>query len=281
MKLTALVTLLAAMTVGAVNAAETTTANTTSNKSSSSLKNFYNKVKESPFSQAYLNDTYAQYNIDGITSYHYLYNHYKLNAKNKVSIIPSFKTDMRSEYDNGEKVNHTRYNSTQLRYSYSGLLNQNDHGIGLSVQGRYYINGSTNAEATGSDGYGRLLLLGSRTFGKNTFSFNTDSVIYNKNSSSASNTHYNKIGAGYGYSFTDWLSASGSLNWYKFSANNTDAITEYSYYALSVDFSTPIGISITPYIEGTLTKAQDERDGLAEDFIRNSSVGLSLYYSWF
>ena len=281
MKLTALMTLLAALTISTVTAAETTTT-TTSNSSSSSLKSFYSKVKESPFSMAYLNDTFSELHIDGITSYHYLYNHYKINKKNKISIIPSFKSDLASETPGtNEKTNHTRYNSTQLRYSYSGLLNQNDHGVGLSVQARYYINGSTNAESSGSDGYGRILLLGSRTFGKSTFSFNTDSVLYNKNSSSAANTHYNKVGLGYGYSITDSISASGGLNWYKFSANNSDDINEYSYYSLSLDFSTPIGISITPYLEGVVTQAQDDRSGLTSDIVRNSSVGLSLYYSWF
>ncbi|WP_127716225.1 hypothetical protein [Halobacteriovorax sp. HLS] len=282
MKLTALVALFAAITVSSVSAAETTVTTTTTNSSSSSLASFYNTVKESPFSMAYLNDTYSQYNIDGFTSYHYLYAHYKLNANNRLSVIPAFKTDFKKNFEGtSERVNHTSYHSTQLRYSLSNILTTEDHGVNLSAQARYYVYSKDNAEATGSDGYGRIILSASRSLGKNTLSLSTDSVVYNKNSSSAANTHYNKIGVGYGYQFNDIFSASTSMNWYKFDSNNSDAFTEYSYYSVGLDFATPIGLSISPYIEGVVTQAKDGRDGLASDIVRNSSVGVSFYYSWF
>lgn len=285
MNLSKVIALAAIMTFSSAHAAEATTATTAATQtttSTSSLKNFYNTVKASPFSMAYLNDTYAKFNIDGVTSYHYLYNHWKLNAKQRVSIIPSFKSDLTSEYEGTtDRVNHTRYYNTQLRYSYSGLLNTKDHGVNLSAQARYYIQGSKNAKAFNNDGYGRVILSASRALGKNTLSLNTDSVVYNKNSSKASNTHYNKIGAGYTYSFTDSFAAAGTLNWYKFSANNSDDFTEYSYYSLALDYTTPFGLNISPYIEGHVTDAKDGRDGFTEDLIKKSYVGLSLYYSWF
>jgi hypothetical protein len=281
MKLTAFMALFVALTASSVNAAETTATTTTSNTSTGSLKSFYNKVKESPFSQAYLNDTYSEYNIDGVTSYHYLYNHWNFTKKHRVSVIPAFKTDLKKKDANNDRVNNTRYHATQLRYAFSGILNQTDHGLNFSAQGRYYINSSYNADRTGSDGYGRVILSASRSIGKNNLSLSTDSVVYNKNASKSSYTHYNKLGVGYGYRFTDTFGASSSMNWYRFDHNNSDSITEYSYYSLALDYTTSFGLNISPYMEGVVTQAQDGRSGLAKDVVKNSSVGLSLYISWF
>lgn len=281
MKLTAILAFLVMMTANAATTTATTATTTSTNSSLSSLNSWYQKVKKSPFSQAYLNDTYGEYNIDGLMSYHYLYNHWKFDDHQRVSVIPTFKSDFKSKNDNNERASHTRYHATQLRYAYSKILNTKDHGLNFSAQGRYYMNGSYNAQRTGSDGYGRLILSGSRSLGKHNLSFSTDSVVYNKNSSKASNTHYNKIGLGYGYSITDSLGVISGMNWYRFDHNNAVSITEYSYYSLAIDYTTPFGLNISPYLEGVVSEAGDNRGGLAKDIVRNSSAGISFYYSWF
>lgn len=284
MKLTKMLALMAIFSVMTANAADATaTAETTATTttSTSSIKGLYNKIKESPFSMAYLNDTYSSFNIDGVKSYHYLYAHYKLTDKDRLSVIPTFTTDFISKNKvTGERPNNTRIHSTQLRYSRSSILNEKDHGISLSAQVRYYQYAKSN-QKTGNDGYGRAIFSGGKTLGKLRLSLTSDNVVYNRNANSASMTHFNMVGLGAGYSLTDSFSVNTSLNWYKYNYNNTDNFHEFSLIGIYTDYSFKNGLSVGPYFEAEMTSAKDGRDGFSEEWVKNASVGATLYYSWF
>ncbi len=284
MKLTKMLALTAIFSVMTANAADTTaatTAATTTTSSTSSLKKFYNKVKESPFSMAYLNDSFSSFNIDGVKTYHYLYAHYKLTDKDRLSIIPTFTSDFVSRNKvSHERSSNTRIHSTQLRYSRSSILNEKDHGVSLSAQARYYHYSKSNQQS-GNDGYGRAILSAGKKFGKLGLSLTSDNVIYNRNARSAGMTHFNMIGFGTSYSLTDSFSASTSLNWYKYNYNNSESFEEFSLLGIYTEYSFSNGISVGPYLEAVATTSNDDRDGLKEEWIKNSSVGATLYYSWF
>ena len=266
------------------NAADTTAATTaaTTTSSTSSLKSFYNKIKKSPFSMAYLNDSFSSFNIDGVKSYHYIYAHYKLTDKDRLSIVPAFTTDLISKDPvTKERPNNTRLHSTQLRYSRSSILNEKDHGISLSAQARYYQYAKSNQQ-TGNDGYGRLIFSAGKKVGTVRLSMTLDNVVYNKNSGSKGGmSHFNMIGTGAGYSFTDSFSVSTSLNWYKYNYANTERFHEFSLLGIYTEYSFKNGLSVGPYFEGEMTTAKDGRDGFSEEWIKNASVGATVYYSWF
>ncbi len=283
MKLTKMLALMAIFSVMTANAADATaTAETTATTttSTSSIKSIYNKIKASPFSMAYLNDTYSSFNIDGVKSYHYLYAHYKVTAKDRLSVIPTFTTDYISKDANGDRPNMTRLHSTQLRYSRSSILNEKDHGVSLSAQVRYY-HYSKNNQKSGSDGYGRAIFSAGKSLGKLRLSLTADNVVYNRNANNASMTHFNMIGLGAGYSITDSFSVNGSLNWYKYNYNNSDNFHEFSLIGIYTDYSFKNGLSVGPYFEAEMTAAKDGRDGFSNEWVKNSSVGATLYYSWF
>ncbi|ATH08001.1 hypothetical protein BIY24_08560 [Halobacteriovorax marinus] len=284
MKLTKMLAVMAIFSVMSTGAEETTAASATAattTTSTSSIKKLYNKVKESPFSMAYLNDSFSSFNIDGVKTYHYLYAHYGLTSTDKISLVPTFTTDLISRNKvTRERANNTRLHSTQLRYTKSSILNEKDHGVSLYAQVRYYHYSKSNQES-GSDGYGRAIISASRSFGKFRLSLTSDNVVYNRNANKASMTHFNMLGVGTSYSLTDSFSVSTATNWYKYNYNNTDSFKEFALLGLYTEYSFGNGLSVGPYFEAEMLTAQDGRDGFTEEWVKNGSVGATLYYSWF
>ncbi|PIK15786.1 hypothetical protein [Halobacteriovorax sp. JY17] len=285
MKLTKMLALTAIFSVMTANAAETTAATTpaatTTTSSTSTLKKYYDKIKASPFSMAYLNDSFSSFNIDGVKSYHYIYAHYKLTDKDRLSIVPTFTTDLINKNPvSKDRANNTRIHSTQLRYTRSSILNEKDHGVNMSAQVRYYQYAKSNQKG-GDDGYGRAIISLGKPLGKLSLSLTSDNVVYNKNSSGKGYSHFNMIGFGTRYSFTDSFSTSTSLNWYKYNYDNTDNFREFSLLGIYTDYSFKNGLSVGPYFEAIMTNAKDGRDGFTEEWVKNASVGATLYYSWF
>lgn len=283
MKLTKMFALVAIFSVLTVNAEETTatTAKTATTTSTSSIKSLYNKIKKSPFSMAYLNDSFSSFNIDGVKSYHYLYAHYKLTNNDKLSIVPTFTTDLITKQGiDGERPNNTRLHSTQLRYTRTNILSEKDHGVSLYAQLRYYQYSKSNQQG-GSDGYGRAIFGSGKSFGKFRLSVTSDNVVYNRNANKASMTHFNMLGVGTSYRITDSLSVSTATNWYKYNFNNTDNFKEFALLGLYTEYGFSNGLSVGPYFEAEMLTAKDGRDGFTEEWVKNGSVGATLYYSWF
>lgn len=253
----------------------TTDANTTA---STSFKDYYKTLKDSPVGLLILSETVAKRKINGLGNETILYLDYKL-GKNKFTVAPSFGLDTTTTA--GEA--HIEYGYTQLRYTRTELMTQAEEGVDLQFQLRGYIS-NDNSRLTGNETTLRPKLVLSKTWGK--FSLTSDNSIYlyqnNENITDESKTTRVLIGLTPAYQVTDKLSLSlDILDYNERFEKDAQSIHKVRTIA-NVGYSFDNGIGLTGYLDTTpLTSKGQNVTATNTGWIKKTSLGAVLTYKVF
>lgn len=279
-KITCTALTLLSLSANVMGATVTANATTDANKSSStSIKDYYKQLKDSPFGLLVLNETVIDRKMDGFQSETLFYADYKF-GKNKVSIIPSFTINNQQAV----KDAHLEYGYTQFRYTRYDLLTEEENGVKLDAQVRGYVN-NDNARLGGTDTVVRPKIEMKKNWGK--FSLFNDTSLYlyqnNENFNDESKTSRLLIQVTPAYQVSDKLALSVDFINYNETYETTDegkttedmqklrVISNVSY-----DFDS--GISLTGYVDVTPQSSVDET---AEDWASKAAFGTALTYKLF
>ncbi|EQC44375.1 hypothetical protein [Bacteriovorax sp. Seq25_V] len=277
--------LLALSLVAAVGATAADTATTTSpSTSTTTLSNLWNKIKESPVSVSWLNDTYIDSKgADGFTSDNYVYLNYKIDKYHKLTLKPMFRTS-HDKTQKGQGDYHTELSNTEFRFTRSKILTEEKHGVNMSFLLRnYFVN--DEARKTGYDSYHYLYTSFSKTWGKFTLGSNPYILQYNRNSGDFKRDKLLSIGVVPTYSFTDNFSVTPSFIWYSYKDNVKDAASNTQgsdniLLSASADYS--IGaLSVSLYFESWIVQSNDGYATGVHQWWNKGAVGTTLYYTLF
>ncbi|MDD0852728.1 hypothetical protein HBN50_06450 [Halobacteriovorax sp. GB3] len=263
----------------------TTTLAESTNTSSSAFSDIWKKLKDSPFSMSYLNDTYASAKLmqdKGLKSGHYLYLNYKLDKYHKFTIKPLVHTDWTKKQKDDNQV-HTELHSTELRFTRSSILNQNDHGVNYSFLLRNYV--MNNAKESGYDTYHLLYNSFSRSFGKYNLSFAPGLYIYNKNKG-ANNVQdtINYVGLTHTYSVNDNIYLSFANAYYGYKYDDKSNNRELLLTNLTAGYTFSNGVDVSLYFEGYTFDSAIDNNLIASyqpEWVKNSYVGTLVSFPIF
>lgn len=228
-------------------------ASTTASTSSSNLENIYKTLEESPLSFSFYQETSAARNLQtdgtklnddkngtdfvGVTGLIIPTLSYKFNDKNKLSWDYQFKYESKENTDG--LIDRYR---TNLNFTHSGIMNQAEHGVNVSLKlrQRFYSSGVNGGGAT--KGYTRPGISVNRTFSNGlylgatahmAFMFKKDLYSF-KN---GDNDKYFYVPASWGYSITDKLALGGSLEYYRPMFKGSDKPDTISWDSTLIDVS--------------------------------------------
>ncbi len=277
---------------GSALAAGSTGSASTSTTTSASL---WQKLKESPatFSiySGYDFNKNKQNQIETVTSTNIAYLGWKLTKKDYIRMENRWVSDnlwVKADRNESNKID-TTYSRQVLKYTRSGILKQDKHGMNLSANLEYrnYPDTALRAQANSNGGI-RPSLSASKSF-NNGFSlsgtyYHYRNLVKNKQKLSTY-TSYNYLITTEAYSLTDKLSVSLTQEFYK--SNKPGVDTDPSIKTgENLYMSAEIGYQINPVIYTALTagneimKAQDGRL-FKEEIFPNANWGAYVYISAF
>lgn len=227
---------------------------------STTTTNFWDKLKKSPFSMSYLNDTWiSAKGADGFTSDNYIYLNYKIDKYNKLLLKPIFRTS-HSPAQKAQGDYHTELYTTEFRFTRSAVLTEDKHGVNASFLLRNYFANDDTRKARGYDSYHYAYGSFSKSFGKYTMSSTPFALVYNRNSDSEkseSASHVWSLSLGHNYQVNDNLGFSYTNTYYSYRYAKASENAEYLLSTLTADYSFNSGISVSLYYEGYVLQTKD------------------------
>lgn len=283
MKLFKTLVLTLGLTAGALAASTTGSANTTTSK----IGDFWDKLKKSPLSVSYLNDTYMDSKgANGLISDHLFYLNYKVDKYHKITLKPTLTTT----YKGAQKTQgdyHTEAGSTELRFTRSSILKEDKHGVNMSFLFRNYFANDNRREASKYDTYHYLYFSLSKSFGKLRLSSTPYVLIYNRNSGSSISKRTYSLSLTPTYNITDSIYVSSGMIYYNGHRNEDAALAAgktSTYHALR--YVPEVGwskgaLSLSLYLDTYVAQSSDNYGTGIHQWWKKGSVGTNLYYTFF
>ncbi|MCO4794783.1 MAG: hypothetical protein KC493_13775 [Bacteriovoracaceae bacterium] len=275
--------------VGTAFAAGSTGSTSTS---TASTANLYQKLKESPASFSILSDYGLNKNknnqVTSVDTLNIAYLGWKVTSKDKVRIENRWSTSSIWNKDKKEKSD-TTFSRQVLKYTRSGLLSQDKHGINLSgnLEWRHLPDTAMKGSANSNGGI-RTSLSASRSL-KNGISlsgtyYHMRNLVKNR-ANKATYTYYDYLVTTQSYGFTDKISLSITEEFFKNHKPGTkaDAATQNTE---DLSVTAELGYQFNPIVYGgvyagnSIMTAHDGRTFQKEIF-PNANWGVNFYISAF